>query len=162
MNPSTESTANDREVLQRIENGLRLVTVPFPHFAGLVRTVRVSLDERVPTMGIFASGRLVANPRFVSQLKENELIFVLAHEIFHLALRTHDRAVGSDPVRFNYAHDYIILPFLGIFLTMVVEGGSTGVRSSGNGTGHECVHDDDPGAQAAGEVPPQGQGCADL
>src|SRR6516162_1062337 len=108
MNPSTESTANDREVLQRIENGLRLVTVPFPHFAGLVQTVRVSLDERVPTMGIFASGRLVANRRFVGQLKENELIFVLAHEIFHLALRTHDRAVGSDPLQFNYAHDYII------------------------------------------------------
>src|SRR5262249_19186556 len=39
---------------------------------------------------------------------ENELTFVLAHEVFHLALRTHDRAVGSDPVQFNYAHDYII------------------------------------------------------
>jgi predicted metal-dependent peptidase len=59
-------------------------------------------------MGVFASGRLVANPRFVSQLKDNELTFVLAHEIFHLALRTHDRAVGSDPLQFNYAHDYII------------------------------------------------------
>ena len=33
---------------------------------------------------------------------------VLAHEIFHLALRTHDRSVGSDPLQFNYAHDYII------------------------------------------------------
>jgi predicted metal-dependent peptidase len=108
MSATTDSTASDQEVLQRIENGLRLVTVPFPHFAGLVRTIRVGLDERVPTMGIFASGRLVVNPRFVSQLKENELIFVLAHEIFHLALRTHDRAVGSDPLQFNYAHDYII------------------------------------------------------
>ena len=101
-------TADDQGQLRRIENGLRLITVPFPHFAGLARAVRVSLDERVPTMGIFASGRLVANPRFVRQLKENELVFVLAHELFHLALRTHDRAVGSDPLRFNYAHDYII------------------------------------------------------
>jgi predicted metal-dependent peptidase len=104
----SDRTGNDREVLQRIQDGLRLVTVPFPHFAGLVQTVRVSLDERVPTMGVFASGRLVANPRFVGQLKDNELIFVLAHEIFHLALRTHDRAVGSDPLKFNFAHDYII------------------------------------------------------
>jgi predicted metal-dependent peptidase len=104
----SDRTRNDREVLQRIEDGLRLVTVPFPHFAGLVQTVRVSLDERVPTMGVFASGRLLANPRFVGQLKDNELIFVLAHEIFHLALRTHDRAVGSDPLQFNFAHDYII------------------------------------------------------
>ena len=101
-------TADDQSQLGRIENGLRLLTVPFPHFAGLARAVRVSLDERVPTMGVFASGRLVANPQFVRQLKENELVFVLAHELFHLALRTHDRAVGSDPLRFNYAHDYII------------------------------------------------------
>ena len=101
-------TADDQGQLGRIENGLRLITVPFPHFAGLARAVRVSLDERVPAMGIFASGRMVANPHFVRQLKENELVFVLAHELFHLALRTHDRAVGSDPLRFNYAHDYII------------------------------------------------------
>jgi predicted metal-dependent peptidase len=108
MNALSDRTSRDREVLQRIADGLRLVTVPFPHFAGLVRTIRVSLDERVPTMGVFASGRLVANPQFVAQLKDNELIFVLAHEIFHLALRTHDRAVGSDALQFNYAHDYII------------------------------------------------------
>lgn len=101
-------TVEDREQLDRVENGVRLVTAPFPHFAGLARVMRVALDERVPTMGVFASGRLVVNPRFARQLNDRELIFVLAHEIFHLALRTHDRAVGSDPLRFNYAHDYII------------------------------------------------------
>src|SRR5262249_32253299 len=100
--------AADQDQIGRVENGLRLVTVPFPHFAGLARAVRVSLDERVPTMGVFASGHLVVNPQFVAQLKENELVFILAHELFHLARRTHARAVGSDPLRFNYAHDYII------------------------------------------------------
>jgi predicted metal-dependent peptidase len=108
MSMSTNTTADDREVSSRIANGLRLVTVPFPQFAGLVRAMSVCLDGRVPTMGVFASGRLVVNPQFVRQLKENELVFVLAHEVFHLALRTHDRAVGSDPLQFNYAHDYII------------------------------------------------------
>ena len=39
-----------------------MVTVPLPHLAGLAAAVRVALDERVPTMGVFASGRLVANP----------------------------------------------------------------------------------------------------
>jgi predicted metal-dependent peptidase len=101
-------TAADQDELQRVENGLRLLTVPFPHFAGLARTIRVSLDDRVPTMGVFASGRLVVNPAFARRLKQDELVFVLSHELFHLALRTHDRAVGSDPLKFNYAHDYII------------------------------------------------------
>jgi predicted metal-dependent peptidase len=98
----------DRAILKRIENGLRMVTVPLPHLAGLAAAVRVTLDWRVPTMGIFASGRMVANPGFTARLKDNELVFVLAHELLHLALRTHDRARGSGRLEFNYAHDYII------------------------------------------------------
>jgi predicted metal-dependent peptidase len=108
MTPTAKRTGADEELLQRLEHSLRMVTAPFPHFAGLVRAVRIELDERVPTLGVFASGRLVANPQFVRTLREDELLFVLAHEVFHLALRTHDRAVGSDPLRFNFAHDYII------------------------------------------------------
>ena len=98
----------ERATLERIENGLRMVTVPLPHLAGLAAAVRVTLDWRVPTMGIFASGRLVANPGFTARLKDNELVFVLAHELLHLALRTHGRARGSGRLEFNYAHDYII------------------------------------------------------
>lgn len=100
--PSAEAT------LARIERGLRMVTVPMPHLAGLAAAVRCSIDDRVPTMGVFASGRMVANRQFVAKLKENELVFVLAHELLHLALRTHDRAKGSGRLEFNYAHDYII------------------------------------------------------
>jgi predicted metal-dependent peptidase len=108
MTPTSNQMSGSREQLERVEAGLRMVTVSFPHFAGLARVVRITLDERVPTMGVFASGRMVVNPWFVRGLKENELVFVLAHELFHLALRTHDRAMGSDLLSFNYAHDYII------------------------------------------------------
>ena len=94
--------------LQRIQRGLKLVTVPLPYLAGLAACVRVAMDERVPTMGVFASGRMVANTQFTAKLNDSELIFVLAHELLHLALRTHDRARGSHHLEFNYAHDYII------------------------------------------------------
>ena len=94
--------------LKRVHRGLKLLTVSLPYLSGLAATVRVTLDTRVPTMGVFASGRLVVNPAFAETLKENELIFVLAHELLHLALRTHDRARGSHHLEFNYAHDYII------------------------------------------------------
>jgi predicted metal-dependent peptidase len=104
----TPDSESDRATLKRIENGLRMVTVPLPHLAGLAAAVRVDLDRRIPTMGIFASGRLIANPGFTARLKDNELVFVLAHELLHLALRTHDRARGSGRLEFNYAHDYII------------------------------------------------------
>ena len=93
-----------------------MVTVPLPHLAGLAGAVRVDMDDRVPTMGVFASGRMLANPEFVSRLKDNELVFVLAHELLHLALRTHDRAKGSSRLEFNYAHDYIINDILRVEL----------------------------------------------
>ena len=99
---------SDAQLVARLRRGLRLVTVPFPHLAGLCANANITLDDRVPTMGVFASGRLIVNRAFTQRLKENELVFVLAHEMLHLALRTHDRARGSDRLEFNYAHDYII------------------------------------------------------
>jgi predicted metal-dependent peptidase len=103
-----EEITADKATLARIARGLRMVTVPLPHLSGLAAAVRVALDDSVPTMGIFASGRLVANRGFTARLNANDLVFVLAHELMHLALRTHQRAVMSSPLEFNYAHDYII------------------------------------------------------
>ncbi len=108
MNVATPKTPDARATLSRIMRALRMVTVPLPHLAGLAAAVRVDLDDRVPTMGVFASGRLVANPAFTARLSGDDLVFVLAHELLHLALRTHERSRGSGQLEFNYAHDYII------------------------------------------------------
>ena len=93
---------------RRVERALRRATVPFPYLAGLAAEARVAIDERVPTMGVFASGRMVANAAFVARLDDADLLFVVAHELLHLALRTHRRAVGAERMQFNVAHDYII------------------------------------------------------
>ncbi len=108
MSQTSQQTRADRATLDRLQRGLRMVTVPFPHLSGLAAAVRIAVDNSVPTMGIFASGRLVANAEFTARLSASELVFVLAHELLHLALKTHDRAVGSARLEFNYAHDYII------------------------------------------------------
>jgi predicted metal-dependent peptidase len=128
-------------VRARIEHGLRMVTVPFPHLAGLVATARVTLDDRLPTIGVFPSGRISANPGFVSSLKDNELVFVLAHEMLHLALRTHDRARGSDRLEFNYAHDYIINDILRIELGMPVPAGGLDMPGAREKSAEEIVLD---------------------
>jgi predicted metal-dependent peptidase len=116
MTAAVRAIPTRSESLARIHKGLRMVTVPLPHLAGLAGAVRVDMDDRVPTMGVFASGRMLANPEFVSRLKDSELVFVLAHELLHLALRTHDRAKGSSRLEFNYAHDYIINDILRVEL----------------------------------------------
>jgi predicted metal-dependent peptidase len=127
------------EQLRRIERALKLLTVPLPYLAGLAARVRVSLDGRVPTMGVFASGRLVVNPAFAQTLTDNGLIFVLAHELLHLALRTHDRARGSEHLEFNYAHDYIINDILRIELGMEVPAGGLDMRGASKRSAEEIV-----------------------
>ncbi len=121
--PASGLQPGDGDLLNRIAEGLRLVTAPLPQFAGLSRLVRVTLDDRVPTMGVFPSGRLAVNREFLRSLGQGELVFVLAHELFHLALRTHDRAAGADPLQFNYAHDYIINDILRHELNVKVPAG---------------------------------------
>jgi predicted metal-dependent peptidase len=108
MTALSSAQASQTATLARITRGLRRLTVAFPHLSGLAAAVRVAIDDSVPTMGVFASGRLVANPAFTARLSEADLEFVLAHELLHLALRTHERAVGASHLEFNYAHDYII------------------------------------------------------
>ena len=106
--PADEATAADEAVRRRVARALRRATVPFPYLAGLAAAAEVTIDRRIPTMGVFASGRMVAHPGFVARLDEADLTFVVAHELLHLALRTHRRAIGSDRMQFNVAHDYII------------------------------------------------------
>ncbi len=116
-----------------------MVTVPFPHLAGLVASTKVTLDDRIPTIGVFASGRLAANPEFVRGLKDSELVFVLAHEMLHLALRTHDRAKGADHLEFNYAHDYIINDILRTELGMEVPAGGLDMPGAREKSAEEIV-----------------------
>jgi predicted metal-dependent peptidase len=98
----------DPKTLASVQNALRLVCAALPHLSGLARAVRVRIDRRVATAGIFASGRLLVNPEFFAELDRAGATFVMAHELLHLALRSHERSTGSDPHRFNCAHDYII------------------------------------------------------
>ena len=143
MSPAADSTRSSAAVeqhqLRRVHRALKLLTVPLPYLAGLAARVRVSLDERVPTMGVFASGRLVVNPAFAETLKDSELIFVLAHELLHLALRTHDRARGSHHLEFNYAHDYIINDILRIELGAQVPAGGLDMPGASKRSAEEIV-----------------------
>lgn len=98
----------DREAREKVAEGFRRVGLTFPYLTGLIGALDVQLDRRLDTAAVFATGRMVINPDFVAGLSPTDLMFVLTHELFHLTLRTHDRGVGSDPLDFNFAHDYII------------------------------------------------------
>lgn len=87
---------------------LELVPASLPNLSGLAQLVTLTADYRTGTAGIFASGRLLVNPPWFLALPRPDAVFVLAHELLHLALRSHERDDRSDPAMFNIAHDCII------------------------------------------------------
>ncbi len=119
---------------------LQLVSVTLPHLSGLARHVRVEVDERVASAGIFASGRLLVNPLWFQRLNRSEQAFVMAHELMHLALQTHARAEGSDARLFNIAHDYIINDMLTEAFGGMVLAGGLAWRGARQYAAEEIVH----------------------
>jgi hypothetical protein len=95
-------------VLAHARACLRLVCAALPHLSGLASAVRLYVDERVGTAAVSATGRVLVNPHWFGDLDLAEATFVMAHELLHLCLRTHDRSAGTDGDVFNWAHDYII------------------------------------------------------
>jgi predicted metal-dependent peptidase len=112
----------DRAAVTAMEAALRRTSMLLPHLVGLGRLIHIVPDYRVSTAGIFASGRLMVNPNWFLKLDPAARIFVAAHELLHLALRTHERSVGSDALTFNIAHDYIINDMLRVELGIEIPG----------------------------------------
>lgn len=120
---SEKDKQQDAVTLDYCEKALRLVCLSLPYLSGLAHNVAINVDRRVPTAGVFASGRMVVNPDFIMSLKPTELTFILAHELLHLALDTHGRGAGAPPKAVNIAHDYIINDILSHALGQEVPAG---------------------------------------
>jgi len=108
MSERSNLSPQSEPVMAHARNALRLVCIFLPHLAGLAQEVRIAPDQRIETAAIFASGRIILNPDWFGDLAPGDAAFVLAHELLHLALRSHQRSSGSDARLFNVAHDFII------------------------------------------------------
>jgi predicted metal-dependent peptidase len=95
-------------ILELAKRALHMVRLQVPYLAGLTHHIELSPTHRVDTAGIFASGRLVFNPDWLDQFSLEDMTFIIAHEIMHLALRSHQRVGNLDPELFNITHDFII------------------------------------------------------
>ncbi len=95
---------------------LRLVSANLPHLAGLCHSVRVKVTKKYPVAAIGASGLMLVNPRIFSETPLPDLVFVVAHELMHLALDTFGRGGNADPKLVNVAHDFVINDILSVEL----------------------------------------------
>jgi hypothetical protein len=117
------SSSRNCRTLALARAALGRVAARLPELAGLAHRVRVQITPRVAACGVFRSGRIVVNPTWFAALSPAEATFVIAHELMHLLLRTHERAVGFEVERFNMAHDAVINDDLAARLQMGVPAG---------------------------------------
>lgn len=63
---------------------------------------------RCPTMGVDVYGNMPYNRKFVAELSQEDLLFVIAHETMHIALQHLDRIGSRNPKFWNVATDEAI------------------------------------------------------
>ncbi len=95
---------------------LKLVAATLPHLSGLCHSVRVKVTKKYPVAAIGASGLMLVNPKVFSEEPLPDLVFVVAHELMHLALDTFGRGGNANPHLVNVAHDLVINDILSVEL----------------------------------------------
>lgn len=83
------------------------VVIIHPFFGILGLKLKLQETEMIPTMA--TEGRhILYNPEFVQKFPENELRFIIIHEILHAALGHVWRLGMREPEVWNYACDYVV------------------------------------------------------
>lgn len=78
-----------------------------PFWGTLAMNMKTIIDTSVPTAG--TNGKVIIfNPDFMESLTDEEVTFVIAHEIGHPMFSHLSRLHGRDPMKWNMAGDYVI------------------------------------------------------
>jgi predicted metal-dependent peptidase len=96
---------------RRIAKAKTALILEHPFFGNLAMNMPFEISEDVPTAATNGS-RVLFNPNFCEPLKDEELLFLVAHEVCHPMFEHIFRLNGRDPKRWNYAGDAVINPML--------------------------------------------------
>ena len=99
--------AKQQEYMRRIMIARMSILSRNGFFGLLLMHMRFALDESVETAATDGE-RIYFAPAFLDEISDPELVFVLMHEIMHVALRHTFRTGGRDPLLFNIACDIVV------------------------------------------------------
>lgn len=86
---------------------IALLTRGAVFFSTILFNLKVKWDSTIPTACINGI-TLTINEQFFESLNLNQRVFLLAHEVCHVALNHISRREDRDPVKYNKAGDYVI------------------------------------------------------
>ena len=80
----------------------------FPFWGFILERCKISITDKIPTACVDKMGHIMFNPSFVANLSLNQVIFLMAHEVHHVALSHHERCNKRNKLQWNMATDYVI------------------------------------------------------
>lgn len=110
-NGSEDHNMSNNNVMDRVSKARTKLVARLPFFGHLALKLRPRLtrpEDDVNTAAVAADGTLVINEAFADKLTDQQLAFVIAHEVMHPAMLYFDRMQGRIPRLWNMAHDHAI------------------------------------------------------
>jgi predicted metal-dependent peptidase len=142
------------KLMRRLSKAKTSLILESPFIGTITLNMPFELSDSVPTAATNGK-RVVFNPAFIDPLTDEELKFLVAHEVFHPMMEHNYRRGERNPRKWNRACDYVINELLvqeGI--GKMPEGGlqSTSIYQAGNGTsdGIFNILEDQPGDDGSG------------
>ena len=93
--------------MNRLQKARAKMLLRHPFFATLMMSTPMVITKDVPTMATDMA-KLYINPDFVEEITDDDISFVLAHEVMHIALEHGLRLQGRNPQLWNIAADYAL------------------------------------------------------
>ncbi|MCC5840618.1 MAG: hypothetical protein JJT96_10885 [Opitutales bacterium] len=107
MKTSPSDTPDLAALEERLSIARMRLQVRSPFLAALALAAPLRWDASIPTAATNGIS-ILFNPAFTQTLREDDLEFVFAHEVLHIALRHPLRARGRDAQIFNFAADIVV------------------------------------------------------
>jgi len=101
------SEAETKRLMTRLSKAKTGLVLEHPFVGTVALNMPFSLDYSIPTAATNGK-RVLFNPHFVSELNDEELKFLVAHECFHPMMEHNYRRGERQHKRWNHAADYVI------------------------------------------------------
>lgn len=107
MNDNNITEAERVSTLEKVAKARAWFIIQHPFFATLSLQMIVGVTRRVPTAGVNYT-HMYFNPDFAAGLDNDEMKFLIAHEVFHPMFEHNSRRGTRDPMLWNIAADIVI------------------------------------------------------
>ena len=92
----------------KLDKAKTQLVLDHPFFASILARRELILTENIPSARVNRRGQIYINPKWIESLTVAQVVYLLAHEVMHVALQHASRIGSREPKRWNLAGDAVI------------------------------------------------------